>query len=269
MTGALGNSQGLYIDLAKLLDSDTFLIINVLVYVKPWAGDFGLQNHCRWWLQPWNSKTLALWKKSYDKPRQYIKKQRHYFANKGPSTQSYGFSSSHVWVWELNHKEGWAPKNWCFLAVVLEKTFENPVDNKEIKSVNPKGNQPWIFWKDWMDFQLEVLVLKLQYFGHLMQRTDSLEKALMLGKIDGREGDDRGWDGCVASPTQWTWVWASSGRWWRTGQPGVLQSTGSQRTGHDWAMEEQQSASYFTTPCLRNFSCNSGHHFSSLIFFFF
>ena len=82
------------------------------------------------------------------------------------------------------------------------------------------------------------------------------------------EGDDRGWDGCVASPTQWTWVWASSGRWWRTGQPGVLQSMGSQRNGHDWAMEEQQSASYFTTPCLRNFSCNLGHSFSSLIFFF-
>ena len=74
----------------------------------------GLENHCRWWLQPWNQKMLAPWKKSYDQPRQHIKKQRYYFANKGPSGQSYGFSNSHVWVWELNHKEGWALKIWCF-----------------------------------------------------------------------------------------------------------------------------------------------------------
>ena len=88
---------------------------------------------------------LAPWKKSYDKPRQHIKKQRHYFANKGPSSQSYGFSSSHVWMWELEHKEGWALKNWCFWTVVLEKTLESPLDCKEIQPVNPKGNQFWIF----------------------------------------------------------------------------------------------------------------------------
>ena len=86
-----------------------------------------------------------LWKKSYDKPRQYIKKQRHYITNKGPYSQKYGFSSSHVWMWELDHKEGWVLKNWCFLTVMLEKTLESPVDSKEIKPVNPKGNQPWIF----------------------------------------------------------------------------------------------------------------------------
>ena len=86
-------------------------------------------------------KTLAPWKKSYDKPRQYIEKQRHYSANKGPSSQNYGFSSSHVWMWELDYKEGWTPKNWCFWAVVLEKTLESPLDNKEIQPVNPKGNQ--------------------------------------------------------------------------------------------------------------------------------
>ena len=85
------------------------------------------------------------WKKSYDQPRQHIKKQRHYFANKGPSSQSYGFSSSHVWMWELDYKESWAPKNWCFWAVVLEKTLESPLDGKEIKVVDPKGNQSWIF----------------------------------------------------------------------------------------------------------------------------
>ena len=87
---------------------------------------------------------LAPWKKSYDKTRQHIKKQRHYFANKSPSSQSYGFSSSHIWTWELDHKESWVPKNWCFWTVVL-KTLESPLDCKEIKLVNPKGNQSWTF----------------------------------------------------------------------------------------------------------------------------
>ena len=88
---------------------------------------------------------LAPWKKSYDQSRQHIKKQRHYFANKCPCSQSYGFSNSHVWMWDLDHKESWAPKSWCFWTVVLEKTLESPLNCKEIKSVNPKGNQPWIF----------------------------------------------------------------------------------------------------------------------------
>ena len=88
---------------------------------------------------------LAPWKKSYDQPRQHIKKQRHYFANKGPSSQSYGFSSGHIWMWELNYKESWAPKNWCFWIVVLEKTLESPLDFKEIQPVHPKGNQSWLF----------------------------------------------------------------------------------------------------------------------------
>ena len=85
------------------------------------------------------------WKESYDKPRQHIKKQRHNFADKGPSSQSYGFSSSHVWMWELDHKEGWAPQNGCFWTVVLEKTLESPLDCKEIQPVHPKGDQSWIF----------------------------------------------------------------------------------------------------------------------------
>ena len=88
---------------------------------------------------------LAPWKKSYDQPRQHVKKQRHYFANKGPSSQSYGFSSSHVRIWELDYKESWAPKNWCFWTVVLEKTLESPLDCKEIKPVHPKENSSWIF----------------------------------------------------------------------------------------------------------------------------
>ena len=105
----------------------------------------GLQNHCRWWLQPWNQKTLAPWKKSYDQPRQHIKKQRHYCASKGPSNQSYGFSSSHVCMWELDYKESCMPKNWCFWTVVLEKTLENLLDCVEIKPVHSEGNQSWIF----------------------------------------------------------------------------------------------------------------------------
>ena len=105
----------------------------------------GLQNHCRWWLQPWNQKMLSLWEKSHDQPRQYIKNQRHYLVNKGLSSEGCGFPCSHVWMWELDYKESWAPKNWCFWTVVLEKTLESPLDCKEIQLVHPKGNQSWIF----------------------------------------------------------------------------------------------------------------------------
>ena len=125
-------------------------------------------------------KTLAPWKKSNDQPRQRIKKRRHYFTDKGPSSQSYVFSSIHVWMWELDHKESWALKNWCFWTVVLEKTLESPLVSKEIKPVNPKANHP--------KYSLEglMLKLKLQYFGHRIQRTDSLIKTLVLGNIEGR-----------------------------------------------------------------------------------
>ena len=88
---------------------------------------------------------LAPWKKSYDQPRQHIKRQRHYFANKGSSSQSYGFSSGHVWMWELDCEENWVPKNWCFWTVVLEKTLESPLDCKEIQPVHSKGDQSWVF----------------------------------------------------------------------------------------------------------------------------
>ena len=103
------------------------------------------------------------------------------------SSQSYGFSSSPVWMWDLEHKEDWALKNWCFWTVVLEKTLESPLDCKEIKPINPKEINP--------EYSLEGLMLKLQHFGHLIQRTDSLEKTPMLGKFEGRgKGDDREWD---------------------------------------------------------------------------
>ena len=95
-------------------------------------------------VQPWNSKTLTPWKESCDQPRQHIKKQRHYFANKGPSSQGYGFSTSHVWIWQLDYQESWVLKNRCFWTVVLEKTLENPLDCKEIQSVNPRRNRSWL-----------------------------------------------------------------------------------------------------------------------------
>ena len=98
------------------------------------------------------------WKESYDQPRQHIKKQRHYFANKGPSSQGYGFSCSHVWMWELDYKESWAPKNWCFWIMVLEKTLESPLDCKEIQPVHPKGHQSWVFIGR-TDFEAETPIL--------------------------------------------------------------------------------------------------------------
>ena len=163
--------------------------------------------------------------------RQHIKKQRHYFANKGPSGQGCCFSSGHVWMWELDYKESWAPENWCFWSVVLEKTLESPLDCKEIQPVHPKGNQSWIF------------------FG----RTDAEAKTPILWPPDAKSwlikdsdaGNDwgqeekgtTGWGGWMASLTQWTWVWVSSGSWQWTGRPGMLQSTESQRVRHDWETE--------------------------------
>ena len=105
----------------------------------------GLQNHWRWWLQPWNKKTLTPWKESYDQPRQHIKKQRHCFANKFPSSQRYSFFSSHGWMWEVDYKESWLLKNRCFWTVVLEKILGSPLDCKEIQPVHPKGNQSLLF----------------------------------------------------------------------------------------------------------------------------
>ena len=119
-------------------------------------------------------------------PRQHIKKQRHYFADKDPYSQSYDFSSSHVWMWELDCKESWALKNRCLWTVVLEKTLESPLDCKEIKPVILKEISPEYSWEGLM------LKLKLQYFSHLMWRADLLENTLILGKIEGkRRGHQR------------------------------------------------------------------------------
>ena len=153
-------------------------------------------------------------------PRQHIKKQRCYFADKGPSSQSPSFSSSHVWMWDLDYKESWGPKNWCFWTVVLENTLESPLDCKEIQPVHPKGNQSWIFIGR-TDAEAETPNAK----NWLIWKRPWCWERLKAGG----EGDDSGWDGWKASLTQWTWVWVDSCSWWWTGRPGVLQSMGSQR----------------------------------------
>ena len=172
---------------------------------------------------------LAPWKKNYDQSRQHIRKKRYYFTYKGPSSQSYGFSSSHVWMWELDHKETWAPKTWCFWTVVLEKTLESPLDFKEI-------NQS-ILKEISSEYSLEGLMLKLKLLATWFEELTHWKRPWCWERLKpGREGDNRGWDGWMPSPTGWTWVWASSWSWW-TGKPGVLQSMGSQRARHDWATE--------------------------------
>ena len=135
-------------------------------------------------------------------------------------------------MWEFNYKESWVPKNWCFWTVVLERLLRVPWTSR-------RSNQS-ILKEISAEYSLEglMLKLKLQYFGHLMRRIESLEKTLMLGKIEGMRR--RGWQrtyGWTMSLTRWTWVWLSSGSWWWTGEPGVLQSMGSQRVRHDWVTE--------------------------------
>ena len=141
------------------------------------------------------------------------------------------FSSSHVWIWELDYKESWAPKNWCFWTLVLEKTLESPLTAR-------RSNQSILKISPGISLEGMMLKLKLQYFGLLMWRVDSLEKLWCWEGLEaGGEGDDRGWDGWMASLTLWTWVWVNSWSWWWTGRPGVLRFMGSQRVGHDWATE--------------------------------
>ena len=182
---------------------------------------WGLQNHFWWWLQPWNEKILTRWKKSYDRPRQHIQKQRHYFANQGPSSQSYGFSSSQVWMWELDCKESWAPKIWCFWTVVLEKILESPLDCKEIQPVHPKRNQSSIFIGR-IDAEAETPILWPPDAMNWL-----IEKTLVLGKIEGRRR--RGWQKTrwlngITNSMNWIWVNTRSQQW--TERPDMLQSMG-------------------------------------------
>ena len=173
----------------------------------------------------------ALWKKSYDKTRQHIKKQRFCFAEKGLYSHSYGFSCSHVWMWELDHKEAEDRRTDTFQLWCWRRLLSGPLECKEIKLVNPKGNLLNIHWKDWC-WNFNTLATHCK---ELTQKRPWCWERLKAGG----DGDNRVWDGWMASPTRWTWVWASSRRWWRTGKPGVLQPIGSQRVGH-WVSEQQQ-----------------------------
>ena len=175
---------------------------------------------------------LAPWKKSYDQSRQYIKKQRHYFVNKGLSNQGlvfpvavYGCES---WtIKKAEHQKIDAFELWCWKRLLRVPWTARRSNQSILKEISP-------------GYSLEglMLKLKLQYFGHLMRRTDLLEKTLMLGRFEG--GRRRGWQRMrwfYGITNRWTWVWASSGSWWWIGKPGVLQSLGSQRVGHDWVTE--------------------------------
>ena len=199
---------------------------------KQWQTLFSwLQNHYRWWLQPWNfEKHLLLGRKAMTNQGS-ISKSRD-ITDKGPYNQSYGFSSSHVWMGKLDYKESWIPKNWCFLTGVLEKTPESPLDCKEIQPVNLKGNQSWIFIGK-IDAEAETPIL---WPPDVKNRL--IGKDPDAGKDWRREEKGMtGWDSWLASQTQWTWVWASSRNWCWTGKPVMLQSMGSQRVGHYWVTE--------------------------------
>ena len=176
---------------------------------------------------------LAPWEKSYGKTRQHIKKQRNITLPKKVHLVKaivfpvvmYGCES-----WTIKKAEHWeidAFELWCWRRLLRVPWTARRSNQSILKEVSP-------------EYSLEglMLKLKLQYFGHLIWRTDSLEKTLRLQRLKaGGEGDNKGWNGWMASPTQWTWLWVSSRSWWWTGKPGVLQSMGSQRARHDWATE--------------------------------
>ena len=168
-------------------------------------------------------KTIASWKKSYDQPREHIIKQRQYFTIKDPSSQSYGFSRSHVWMWELDYKESWridAFEQWCWRRLLRVPWTVRRSNQSILKEISPE------YWLERL-----VLKLKLQYFGHLMQRTKLLEKTLVLGKIEGgrwRRGQRmRRLNGIIKL------IDMISGSWWWTRKPGVLQPLELKRVRHD------------------------------------
>ena len=198
----------------------------------------GLQNHCRCDCSHEIKRRLFLGRKAMTNLDSILKSRDITLLTKVCLVKAMVFSSHHIWMWELDHKKVWAPKNWCFQTVVLEKTFESCLDCKEIKAVKPKGNQSWIF--------IGGTDAEASNLWPPDAKSQLMENTLMLGKIEGRRR--RGWqrtrwlDGITNSMHM---SWTSSGRWWRTGKPGMLQSMGSQRVGHDWVTEQQGREIYF------------------------
>ena len=144
-------------------------------------------------------------------------------------------------MWELDYKESWVPKNWCFWTVVLEKTLESPLECKEIQSVHPKEISPGCSLEDWCwSWNSNTLATWCKELSHL-------KRPWCWERLRAGEGDDRGWGDWMASPTQWTWVWVNSRSWWRTGEPAMLQSKGSQTVGHNWATELNWTETVFKT----------------------
>ena len=180
---------------------------------------------------------LAPWKKCYDKPRQHIKKQRYYFADKGPPSQSYGLPIIHVWMWQWNHKEGWALKNWCFWNEVLERTLECLLDSREIKPINPEGNQPWIFIGK-TDAEAETPIFWPPDVKSLTGKDPDAEKD--WGQEETRVIEDE----MVGCKNQFNgYVWANF-RKWKMGKPGVLQSKENKRAGYDGVTEQRTMKSW-------------------------
>ena len=178
---------------------------------------------------------LAPWKESYDKSRQYFRKHTPHFADKGPCSQSYGFTSSCVKMWKLDHKEGWVLKNWCFWIVVLDKTHEScPLDCRDPISPSYRKSVLNIHWKDWYcSWSSNALATWCEEQTH-WKRFWCRER--LKAK---REEGGKGWNSYIASLTQWTRIWANSGRCWRTSKLGMLQSMESQRIRHNLVTEQQ------------------------------
>ena len=175
---------------------------------------------------------LTPWKESYDQPREHIQKQRHYFANKGPSSQGYGFSSSHAWMWEWTMKKAEHRRIDAFELWYWENSWESLGPQRDPISASSRKPVLNVHWKDWCwSLNSNALATWCEELTHW--KIPWCWERLKAGG----EGDDRGWDGWMASPAWLTWVWANSRSWWCRERPGVLQSMGSQRVGHDWATE--------------------------------
>ena len=203
----------------------------------PLFDHFWIGFYCCWVLE---FSTYSRWRKVMTNLDSiHIKKQRHYVVNKGPTSQGYGFSSSHVWMWELDYEESWAPKNWCFWTVVLEKTLESPLDCKEIQPVHPKGDKSWVFIGR-NDAEADTPIL-----WPPDEKSWLIWKDPDAGKDWGQEEKGTTEDKMVG----WHhWLdghgWVDSGSWWWTGRPGVLQLMGSQKVGHNWTTELKMLITY-------------------------